>query len=98
MMASSASAPLSKSPSIAASVTGWERDENAGRQPRHDPRTQADRRVTGVAAHQAPIGPDGGNGERGRDERGRHIVGELPEGPGVEDIRREALQVQNPVL
>ena len=41
-------------------VPGRERDQNAGRQPRHDPRTQADRRVTGVAAHQAPIGPDGG--------------------------------------
>ena len=74
-------------------VPGRERDQHAGGQPRDDPHAQADPGVPGVLTHQRPVSPHGGHHERRRDERGRHVVGVLPERPGIEDVRPETLEV-----
>ena len=78
---------------LAGAVTGRERDQLAGDQPRDHPHAQADPGVPGVLAHERPVGPHGGHDERRRDERGQHVVGVLPERPGVEDVRPETLEM-----
>ena len=45
-----------------------------------------------------PVGTHRSNNERRRDDGSRHVVRVLPDRPGVEDERREALQVEHAVL